>query len=98
MKYKNDLLNETEIHSLCTLIGQFNWLATQTKPDILFECCHLLRKIKNPTIDDVKRANKLVTKTKIQKIVVKLKKEDNLVDSKLHVFYDASFAKNCIML
>ena len=40
-KDNKDLLNETEIHNPCALIGQFNWLATQTRPDILFECCNL---------------------------------------------------------
>ena len=91
-KNNNYLLNETEIHNLRALIGQFNWLATQTRPDILFECCDLLGKIKSQTIDDAKRANKLVNKIKNEEIVVTLKKEDNLVDSKLLVFCDASFA------
>ena len=66
-KDNNDLLNETEIHNLCVFIGQFNWLATQTRPDILFECCDLLGKIKSPTINDAKRAKKLVSKIKIKK-------------------------------
>ena len=91
-KDKNDLLDETGIHSLCALIGQFNWLATQTRPDILFECCNLLGKIENPTIDDAKTANKLVNKMKSEEIVWALKKEGNLADSKLLVFCDASFA------
>ena len=46
----------------------------------------------SPAIDDAKRANKLVNKIKNEEIVVTLKKEDNLVDSKLLVFCDASFA------
>ena len=84
-KDRNDLLNETEIHNLRALIGQFNWLAMQTRQDILFECCNLLRKIKNRTIDDAKRANKLVNKIKNEEIFVTLRKEDNLADSKLLV-------------
>ena len=92
-KDKNDLLNETEIHSLHDLIGQFNWLAIQARTAILFECCHLLEKIKIPTIDDAKRANKLDNKMKGEEMVVTLKKEDILADSKLIVFCDASFAK-----
>ena len=81
-----------QIHNLRALIGQFNWLATQTRPDILFECCDLLGKIKSPTIDDAKRANKLVNKIKSEEILVTLKKEDNPADSDLLVFCDASFA------
>ena len=88
-KDKNDLLVETEIHSILVLIRQFNWLVTQTRPDVLFECCYLLGKIKNSTTDDTKRANKLVNKISEQ-IVVTLKKEDNLADSKLLVLCDTS--------
>ena len=73
------------------MIRQFNWLTTQTRPNILFECCNLLAKIKSPTINDAKTANKLVNKTKREEIVVTLKKEDNLADSKLLVFCSASF-------
>ena len=91
-KYKNYLLNRTEIHSIRVLIGQFNWLISQTRPDILFECCNLLGKIKIPTIYNAKRANKLDNKIKSEEIVVTLKKEDNLASSKLLVFCDASFA------
>ena len=53
-----------QIHNLCALIGQFNWLATQTRPDILFKYCDLLGKIKSATIDGAKRANKLANKIK----------------------------------
>ena len=74
------------------MIGKFKWLATQSRPDIVFECYDLLGKIKNPTIGDAKRANKLVNKIKSEEIVVTLKKKDNLADSKLFVFCDASFA------
>ena len=62
---KNDLLNETEIHSLRALIGQFNWLVTETRPNFLFECCDLLGKIKSPTTDDAKRAYELVNQMTI---------------------------------
>ena len=91
-KYKNYLLNGTEIHSLRALIEQFSWLASQTRPDILFECCNLQGKIKSPTIYNAKRANKLVNKIKREEIVVALKKEGNLASSKLLEFCDASFA------
>ena len=74
-----------QIHNLHALIRQFNWLAAQTRPDFLFEYCNLLGKIKSPTIDDAKRANKLVNKMKNEEIFVTLKKKDNLGDSKLLV-------------
>ena len=80
-KDKIEFFNATEIHSLPALVGQFNWLATQTRPDILFECCDLLGEIKCPTIDNAKRANKLVNQMKSEEIVATLKKEGNIADS-----------------
>ena len=77
-KDKNYLPDETEIHSLRALMRQFNWLATQTRPDIFFECCNLLGKIK--IIDDTKTATKLVNKIKCEQKVMVLKKEDNLAN------------------
>ena len=52
----------------------------------------LTRENKNPTIDDTKRVTKLVNQIKSEQKVMILKKEDNLADSKLLVFCDASFA------
>ena len=80
-KDKKEFFNATEIQSLPALVGQFNWLATQTRPDILFECCDLPGEIKCSTIDDAKRANKLVNQVKSEEIVATLKKEDNIADS-----------------
>ena len=80
-KDKKEFFNATEIQSLPALVGQFNWLATQTRPDILFECCDLPGEIKCSTIDDAKRANELVNQMKSEEIVATLKKEDNIADS-----------------
>ena len=85
-KSKNDLLNETEIQSPCfdrtiQLVGYTNkarypiWMLQFT----------------NPTTDDAKTANRFVNNIKSEETVVTLKKEDNLTNSKLLVFCDASF-------
>ena len=92
-KNKNDLLNETEIHNLRAFIGHFKWLATQARSDILFQCCDVLGKITNTTIDDSKGGNKLVKKIKNEEIVMTLKKEGNLAGSKLLPFCNVSFAR-----
>ena len=49
----------------------------------------LLGKIKSPITGDAKRENNLVNKMKSEEIVVTLKNEDNLADSKLLTFCDA---------
>ena len=42
------------------LIGQMNWIATQTRPDLLFSCCELASSLKNATVNDMIKANKVL--------------------------------------
>ena len=91
-KTKHDKLDQIEVRNLRTLIGQLNWIATQTRPDLLYECCDLLGKIKYATIEDAKRANKVLKKLKEENISVKVNTIESFVDTKLLVFHDASFA------
>ena len=42
------------------LIGQMNWIAIQTRPDLLFSCCELASSMKNATVNDVIKANKVL--------------------------------------
>ena len=91
-KTKHDKLDQIEVPNLRTLIGQLNWIATQTRPDLLYECCDLLGKIKYATIEDAKRANKVLKKLKEENISVEVNTIESFVDTKLLVFHDASFA------
>ena len=49
----NSLINEKERGEYRALIGQLNWVATQTRPDIAFEVCHHSSKVKNATVRDI---------------------------------------------
>ena len=42
------------------LIGQINWIATQIQPDLLFSCCELASLLKNATVNDMTKANKVL--------------------------------------
>ena len=87
---KHDKLDQIEVCNLCTLIGQLSRIATQTRPDLLYEC--KIGKIKYATIKDAKRANKVLKKLKEENISVKVNTIESFVDTKLLVFHDASFA------
>ena len=80
------------MRNLRTLTGQLNWIVTQTRPDLLYECCDLLGKIKYATIEDAKRANKVLKKLQEENISVKVNTIESFVDTKFLVFHDASFA------
>ena len=57
----NTLLTDTERTALCSAIGQLNWLAGISMPDISFEICNVASKVKEATIHDVIQINKVIT-------------------------------------
>ena len=61
---KGRLLDKGEVRLLKGLIGQLQWIAKLTRPDIAFDTSDLSSKVKAATTDDVKRANKVVRKVK----------------------------------
>ena len=56
---KQDSVSNEELKSLRILIGNLNWVATQTMPDLLFGCCELMGLTKNATVEDIE-ANKVL--------------------------------------
>ena len=61
---KQDTLNQEELHNLMTLAGQLNLLGTQTRPDILFDCCTLMSSIKDAKVSDLPHSNKPLSEMK----------------------------------
>ena len=59
---RSDNLNKCEMNELRMLIGQFNWIAGQTRPGILFDACVLSTLISSAKIDHLLTANKLIKK------------------------------------
>ena len=60
MKNKSDPLNENELKSYQTLIGQLFWTATHSRPDITFAICELSSAINIATINHLIQANKVL--------------------------------------
>ena len=89
---KQDTLNQEELHNVRTLVGQLNWLGTQTRPDILFECCTLMRSIKDAKVSDLLNVNKLLSRMKSDQVSIKLFDIGNTDKMKLTAYRDASYA------
>ena len=89
---KNMNLNEEEMHQFRSLVGQLNWIGTQTRPDISFDVCYLSMKFGKSTIDDLMEANKVIKRVKTDQVSLFLP----LLSGNIHLecYCDASFANH----
>ena len=74
LSQKQDSVSNEELKSLRILIGQLNWVATQTRPDLLFGCCELMSFTKNAKVEDLIKANKLLKQAHEKDVVLKFTK------------------------
>ena len=92
-KDKKELpLNAEEKTLLRKAIGQLNWLATQTRPELSFAVSELSSSVKNSTIRQLVNANKLIRSVKSSDVHIFFPKL-NLDSVKIRVYTDASFGK-----
>ena len=54
-------LEKEEAKLLRRLTGQINWTATQSRPDLSYTVVELSTKFRNPTLEDLKKANKAIS-------------------------------------
>ena len=74
--HKNDMINEVEEKQLRTLIGQLNWTASQTRPDLSYKVLQSSIKVNKAIVEMLILANKIVRKLKSQEsyiVFLKLK-------------------------
>ena len=83
-------MNSKEQYSYRQVVGQLNWISTQTRPDLAYDVCQLSAKLNTPTIRDLIKANKVLKRAKATQVSLKFKK----LISPLHLlsYCDASFA------
>ena len=89
---KGRSLDVSEVRQLKGLIGQLQWIAKLTRPDIAFETSQLSANVKRATTDHVKRANKVVRKVKSEPLAVRIPDVGPISESSLYVYSDSSFA------
>ena len=88
---KKSQLLESEIIAYRALIGQLNWVATHTRPDIAFETCELSVSLKKGTMADLLSLNKLVERVKRESINLFFPRLKSLRKCTLECYTDASF-------
>jgi len=74
---KDNPLNEHELNEFRSVIGQLGWISGQTRPDIAFDLCDLSSRVKTATIQDLLRANKLVSKAKSGNAILRCQSFDD---------------------
>ena len=74
-----------------SLVGQLNWLGTQTRPDISFDVCELSTVLNAATVDDVLRVNKVVKKVKRRRVTLQFQPLDCADGFTIECYGDASF-------
>ena len=82
-------LTTDELRDFRGLIGRLSWVTGQTRPDLAFEVCELAASVKNATIEDLKRANKILKKAKSENVILRF--GTSMKDISLEVYNDASF-------
>ena len=82
----------SEVRNLKALIGQLQWAAKLTRPDIPFATCDLSTRVKQATAADVRLANKQLRKLQDQCSKICIPDIGNICHASLIVFFDASHA------
>ena len=89
---KSSLLSDGEKKDYRSLVGQLNWLMTQTRPDISFETCDLSVSYNRATVEHLLRLNKLVCRVQATHLKILFPRRFSLETGFIESFSDAAFA------
>ena len=87
---KKEMLIESEKKAYRTLVGQLNWVATHTRPNIAFDTCELSVVFYSATVADLLRLNKLVEMVKRDSINLFFPHLQPIENCTLECYTDAS--------
>ena len=84
-------LNADEKQKYRTLIGQLNWVSSQTRPDIAFEACKASVSFKDANESDLTKANKVIRKLQSDEVILQFSDLGDLKDCKILSYNDSSY-------
>ena len=89
---RDSTLSDVEIDALKARIGQLNWVATNSRPDIAFDVCQLSSAWKDATVGDLLRMNKVISLVDKEELILRFPSLGDLRRCIIEVYADASFA------
>ena len=89
---KEAATSDLEKSQFRSLVGQLNWVATQSRPDISFENCENSTNFKNSRVSDILQANKTLRHLKGESVEIRFPSLSDLKDLSVVAFADASYA------
>ena len=89
---KKSPCTETEIKGFRSLVGQINWLSTQSRPDLSYEALELSCNMKNPRVEHILQANKCLKKVSMSESHIQFPSLGDLKKVHLVSLSDASHA------
>ena len=87
---KSDVLDNEAKRELKAITGQINRVATQTRPDLVYDACEISSSVKNATVEDVMQANKVMRKAKSNTVRLQFRDLGDVKRAELISFSDAS--------
>ena len=85
-------LSDHEKSEYRALVGQLNWLATHTRPDIAYDTCELSVCFNKATVGDLLRLNKLVERVTRDGLRLRFSRLNSLETCITECYTDAAFA------
>lgn len=85
-------LNKDEASQFKRVVGQINWVATQSRPDVSFDNCILGNSASKATVGDIYQANKVLRRIRGFPVTLFFPTSLDLGSCRIVCFTDASFA------
>ena len=88
---KDSKLDKDEFKQYRALTGQLSWAAGNTRPDLAFDVRDLATRNKYATLEDLRNANKVLRKAKLEQVKVKYSKLGNWKKLSIVAYTDSSY-------